>query len=624
MSFTRKLHAASLPFVTRAMRGGRKVRYAGAAALLAMLSVVIGCWLALGSGSLEHEMRVGFKLERPMYLQERQEFKIFARNPDELVDLQAAVRKLTRSESLRAIASAELHGSTDAETRVYERIHEGLDLVTRVRHPNMFPIDPDLRESAAAFMARHGLERLESGRDWDYWSDAEMQEPLRHVLAQDIVPEVTTYRSPLTAIDAVRVTGLVAGSFAMLLLMLFAPVLAGTQMAQEVHENTLQPLTGTALSARQLVLGMTLGPAAIIALLAAPQLLLFLAAAAAFGHVLPALGMVAVCLASGAFLTMLAQLAGLAVGRQRSSGMLGVTLLALLAPLTMLGAALALELPSRTVGVLALLPQASASYMLLESFLPAGTAMRCASLDSVHLATAHWAVVIGALGMLCFGWLGMRALERRVGELSPTALSRGEVLLGAVVSIVLVTLANPYAPESYQSGPDFYFINFLMVLVPLSILLMMRVPMSETPTVLRRVPIAPLMAEFAAGIALFFAVCVGCMGGLADFTIIKSPVALAYLAWTIAVAGLLTLRVAALPMSMLAKLWIGMCAMGLGVAYVHSMEWARQPEQEIEAALGFWQVSPLLGVVQVVMLVLIPALLLRALRHPATTTPAEG
>ena len=132
------------------------------------------------------------------------------------------------------------------------------------------------------------------------------------------------------------------------------------------------------------------------------------------------------------------------------------------------------------------------------------------------------------------------------------------------------------------------------------------------------------MAEFAAGIALFFAVCVGCMGGLADFTIIESPVALAYLAWTIAVAGLLTLRVAALPMSMLAKLWIGMCAMGLGVAYVHSMEWARQPEQEIEAALGFWQVSPLLGVVQVVMLVLIPALLLRALRHPATTTPAEG
>ncbi|HEY0136635.1 MAG TPA: hypothetical protein VGB85_21275, partial [Nannocystis sp.] len=489
---------------------------------------------------------------------------------------------------------------------------------------HIFNVDSSLRAPAEAFMARHGIERLETGRDWERWSEAEMQEQLRHVLARELVPEVTTYRSPLTAVDAVRVVGLVAGSLAMLLLMLFAPVLAGTQMAQEVHENTLQPLTGTALSARQLVLGMTLGPAAVIALLAAPQLLLFLAAAVAFGHTLPALGMVAVCLASGTFLTMLAQLAGLALGRQRSSGMLGVTLLALLAPLTMLGAALALELPSRAVGVLALLPQAAASHMLLESFLPAGTLMRCPNLDGAELASAQWAVVIGALGMLCFGWLGMRALERRVGELSPTALSRGEALLGAVVSIVLITLANPYAPQSYQAGPDFYLLNFGMILVPLSILLMMRVPMSETPTVLRRVPIASLLLELTAGVALFFAVCAGCMGGVQHLGVFASPVALAYLVWTIAVAGLLTLRVTALPMGMLAKLWVGVCSVGLGVALVHTIEWTREPGQEIAAALGFWQVSPLLGAVQAIMLVLIPALLLRALRHPASTTPAEG
>ena len=624
MSFTRQLHAASLPFVTRALRGGRKLRYAGAAALLALLSVVIGCWLALGSGRLEREMRVSFKLERPMYFQEQQEFKIFANDPHELAELQAAVRKLTRSENLRAIAEAELGGSNEAEYRVYERVLQGLDLVTRARHPSIFKPDSALRAPAEAFMRMHGIERFERGRDWDRWSDAEMQEQLRHVLARELVPEVTTYRSPLSVVDAVRVTGLVAGSVAMLLLMLFAPVLAGTQMAQEVHENTLQPLTGTALSARQLVLGMTLGPAAVIALLAAPQVLLFLAAAVAFGHVLPALGLLAVCLASGAFLTILAQLAGLALGRQRSSGMLGVTLLALLAPLTMLGAALALELPSRAVGMLALLPQAAASHMLLESFLPAGTLMRCPNLDGAELASAQWAVVIGALGMLCFGWLGMRALERRVGELAPTALSRGEALLGAVVSIVLVTLANPYVPQHYQSGPDFYLVNFAMVLVPLAILLMMRVPMSETPTSLRRVPIAPLMLEFFAGVALFFAVCVGCLGGLAHLGVVASPVALAYLVWTTAVAGLLTLRVAALPMGMLAKLWVGVCVMGLGVALVHTYEWTSEPDQELAAALGFWQISPLLGAVQAIMLVLIPAMLLRALRHPGTTTPTEG
>jgi uncharacterized membrane protein len=77
-------------------------------------------------------------------------------------------------------------------------------------------------------------------------------------------------------------------------------------------------------------------------------------------------------------------------------------------------------------------------------------------------------------------------------------------------------------------------------------------------------------------------------------------------------------------MGMLAKLWAAVCSIGLGVALVHAIEWTREPGQEIAAALGFWQISPLLGAVQAIMLVLIPALLLRALRHPATTTPTEG
>ena len=620
MPLSRQLHAASLPFITRALRGGRKLRYTGAAVLLALLSVVIGCWLALGSGTLEHELRVGFKLERPMHLQEQQDFKIFAEDPEELRRLQDAVRKYTSGPGLRAFAKAPQDYNDGFQ--VSERLSEALDLVTRVRHPNIFKIDADLRGPAEAFLARHEI-HLDMTRGWDRWSEDEMNDQLRVMLARNLVPEVALYRSPLTIVDAVRVTGLVAGSFAMLLLMLFAPVLAGTQMAQEVHENTLQPLTGTALSARQLVLGMTLGPVSVIALLAAPQLLLFLAAAASFGHILPALGMVAVCLASGAFLTMFAQLAGLALGRQRSSGMLGVALLALLAPLTMLGAVLALEMPGRAVGVLGLLPQGAASYMLLESFLPAGTAMRCPNLDATELASAQLAVIIGALGMLCFAWLGLRALERRVGELSPTALSRGEALLGALVSIVLVTLANPYQENSYNAAADFYLLNFGFVLVPMAILLMMRVPMAEAPTALRRVPIGPLMLEFAAGIALFFAVCIAFMG-VDQLEIVHSPVALAYLAWTITVAGLLTLRVAALPMGWLAKLWVGVCSLALGVGFVHTVRWTRSAYMQTADILGFWEVSPLLGVLQAVMLVLIPAVLLRALRHPASTTPTEG
>jgi len=621
MPLSRQLHAASLPFVTRALRGGRKLRYCGAALLLAVLSVVIGCWLALGSGPLEHELRVNFKLERPMHLQQEQNFKIFADNPIELELLQAATREFGTTGTLHRIAKSNRDFDTYSyhERQIAQRIHDGLDLVARAGYARN-NISPEMRAAAKAFIDRHGLQQFADRRTEDYWDIDGSEKRLSIMLARDLVPEVTIYRSSLDAVDAVRVTGLVAGSFAMLLLMLFAPVLAGTQMAQEVHENTLQPLTGTALSARQLVLGMTLGPAAVIALLAAPQLLLFLATAAAVGHIVPALGMVAVCLASGAFLTMLAQLAGLALGRQRSSGMLGVSLLALLAPLTLLGAVFALELPGRLVGMMALVPQAAASHMLLESFVPG--AMRSNSVDVSELATAQMAVIIGALGMLCFAWLGLRALERRVGELAPTALSRGEALLGALVSIVLITIANPYTPSNYQ--PEFYLINFGMLLVPLAILLMMRVPMAETPTALRRVPIGPLMAEFTAGIALHFAVCIACMGGFSQLKIIESPVALAYLAWTITVAGLLTLRVAALPMGLLAKVWAGVCAISLGVAFVHSGQWTSNPHRDLADVLGFWEVSPLLGVLQAVMLVVIPVMLLRALRNPASTTPTEG
>ncbi len=622
MSLSRQLHAASLPFVSRALRGGRKLRYAGVAAMMAVLSVLIGCWLALGSGELEHEMRIGFKLERPTYLREQMEFKMFAADPVELRELRAAAREMATPTGLRAIAHGNLQPAFSTEHFVQQRLVDALDLVHHFGRPGRVTSDPALQSAAVAFLARNDIEHVETERHWDRWSDAEVTEQVRIMLARDLVPEVTMYSSPLTAVDAVRVVGLVSGAIAMLLLLLFAPVLAGTQMAQEVHENTLQPLTGTALSARDLVLGMTLGPVAVITLLAAPQLLMFLAAAATVGNITPALGMIAVCLAAGAFLTMLAQLAGLALGRQRSSGMLGVTLLAVLAPLTMLGATLALELPARGVGVMALLPQGAASHLLLESFLPAGIHLRSPTLGSDALAAARMSIVLGALGMLCFAWLGLRALVRRIGESAPSALSRGEALLGAVVTVVLVTVANPYDPDSYHAGPNFYMLNLVLVLVPMAILLMMRVPMAEVPTALRRVPVGALMTELLVGLTIFVAVSLGAMGG-AELEIASSPVAMFYGAWMIAVVGLLSIRVAALPMTLLAKIWTGVCSIGVAVAFVHAIELTNDPSYALDDILGFCAVSPLLGALQAVMLVLIPALLLRALLRPASTAPVE-
>ena len=115
-----------------------------------------------------------------------------------------------------------------------------------------------------------------------------------------------------------------------------------------------------------------------------------------------------------------------ALGRTRTPGILGVTLLAGLAPLFMFGLVFGLELPRSGTGVLALIPQAAAGHTLFETFLPAGTALRGRGLDASALDHVDLFVAIGTLGMLVFAYLGLRALERRVGGLAPALLRRGE------------------------------------------------------------------------------------------------------------------------------------------------------------------------------------------------------
>ena len=87
MPISHPLHAASLPFVTRALRGRHRARYAAIALLLALVSVVLGAWVALGSGGFEHELRVAMKLEAPKDAQERQGFLLFADDAVEARDL---------------------------------------------------------------------------------------------------------------------------------------------------------------------------------------------------------------------------------------------------------------------------------------------------------------------------------------------------------------------------------------------------------------------------------------------------------------------------------------------------------------------------------------------------------
>ena len=152
------------------------------------------------------------------------------------------------------------------------------------------------------------------------------------------------------------------------------------------------------------------------------------------------------------------------------------------------------------------------------------------------------------------------------------------------------------------------------MLVPLTILLMMRVPLGDTPPALRRVPFAGLLAEFAVGVGLYFAIAAACNGS-EPIGLLRSPIALAYLAWMVAVTGLLAIRVVALPMSLLAKVWAGVGMIGVGVAFIHVVHWSRDLAWSSPRVFALWEVSPLLGALQVLLMVLIPALLVRALQN---------
>ncbi|MDC0718945.1 hypothetical protein [Nannocystis bainbridge] len=613
MSRPLSIRSAARPFVARALRGPRGRRLFGLSVLLAALSAVLGTWLTLGTGEFERELRVALELEQSRYRQEEAGFMLIADSAEEAAQL--------RREVAKRFAGGET-GYDEVAFRVNNALDAAETRLVRAAHGDAPRTHRKLQQEARlAYEAWSKYPLLTTGLHGlpDYnWYDADEVAILQVVVDRGMSPRIEEYASPLPPSDALKLTGVLAGGALLLLLLLAAPVLAGTQMAQETHENTLQPLAGSALRAHELAIGLTAGPLAVVGVLAAPQLLLMLAAAAAVGHLGAALAFVAVVLAGGAFLVMLGQLAGLALGKVRSPGLVGGGLAAILGVLGGVGVALAAELSERTAGTLALLPQAAASHSLAQAF-GLGEASRGfgASLDT----TAP--VVIGAAGMLTFAFLGLRALARRVGNTSLVSLRRGEALVGAIVAMVLVTTANP--PHPWRAE-EFYLLNLGLLTIPLAILLMMRAPTGDVPPALRRTPVAALVGEFVgwAGLYLLLA---GMLLTEGSMWLLWNPVALLYAGWFLGVAALLALRVAVAPMTFASRAWAGVCAAMLAVAFGHMIMWARPGEELLwrdAHVFGFTALSPLLGLVQALLTVAVPWTLLRALRRPASVAPAAG
>jgi hypothetical protein len=224
--------------------------------------------------------------------------------------------------------------------------------------------------------------------------------------------------------------------------------------------------------------------------------------------------------------------------------------------------------------------------------------------------------------MLVFAGLGLRALARRIGNTTPVSLRGCEALAGAAVAMVLVTCANPYR-DSWQTE-EFYLLNLGVLTVPLAILLMMRVPTGDVPASMRRAPVGKLVGEFFAWAALYLAAA-GTMVGVGRMHVFAQPVALAYLLWFLLVAALLSLRVTG-PLTFASRVWAGVCAAAVAVAFAQTAMWSRPVEDLGYSApplFVFGELSPLLGLVQAVLTVVIPWTLLRALRRPPSA-PAAG
>ena len=599
------IRTATRPFVARALRGRRGRRLGALALMLTLLSGVLGTWLALGTGDVERELRVGFGLEAGRWEQEQRRFVVIA---DDAEQAEAMRRHLARAQG----GWFAMRTGEDAEYRVLDALRSARFAVRDAALSESPRNHRDIQREAQVVWSEWSAMPDPERRWVDYgtsnfaWYDDRAVEGLRAILARGGAPGVEVYASPLPVLDALRFSGVVAGGMLLLLLMLAAPVLAGTQMAQETHENTLQPLAGSALRAEELALGLTSGPLAVAALLAAPQLILMLVAALVTGSPGAGLALVGVAVAGGAFLVVLAQLAGLALGRLRSPGLVGGGLAIVLGILGGIGLALSAEVSWRTAGTLALLPEAAGGHALAQTF---GLGERDYGFFAAH--DTSWILLLGSVGMLTFATLGMRALARRIGQTAPSALRAREALVAAGVAMALVTCANPM--NMHWRAESFFLLNLGVLSVPLAILLMMRAPTGDAPLSMRRASVGRLVLELLGWAALYLGAAV-CFVGLDRMDHLFHPVAFAYLLWFLTVGALLSLRVVMAPMTFLSWVWGGVIAMGLGAAFLHVEVWSREFASH-RPLFGLGELSPFLGVVQAIMMVVIPWTLVRTLRR---------
>jgi hypothetical protein len=598
MSVIARLRIAALPFVTRSLRGGRSRRLWVLAFVLAIATSLVGGWLALGSGELERGIREDLRLEQRRYEREMREFVVIV--PDDDLAWRRATGELREAEEgglVRRYDSVVSERTWMARSVLNEA-------VATADHARLH--DPELRELAVRARAlvdelhEPVVEPMGRARLFD-WNDRNKVELLRNIVERRAIPGVERYASPLGLADAVRIVGFFACGMLLVLVIVVGPVLTGIAIAQEAHENTLQPVAGTALSARQIAGGLVLGALAPVAIVAAPQAAIVTLAGVLAGNVGTLAAFAALLVACAWAITMLALAVGLFAGRRRGSGAIAITLLAGLAVWLCAGIPLGFEPIGRTSAAIAtLLPSGGLVWCMRETFLGPLSFARFEQvpLDGPLVAAACASLVVGALAL--------RAAERRVVGRFVAPLHRGEVLLGSAVLSALTVFAL------WQKDVDgALFASLAVMVMPMQVLLMSRVPVGDAPAGFGTVRLGGLLREFAGFVGIHFALALVIHGPDVLDKLVGLPAI--HVVWALAIAPLVAIRIVVGAPRLVASVWAGFAFVLAIVEYFSGV--AQLFSSRHEELFPIWRVSPLLGILHVALLVLVPWTLVRGIRR---------
>lgn len=602
------VYDACLPFVTRALRGRRLRLTLALSGILAVFSILLGFWLALGHGHLERELRVGLDLEPSTWERRSREFTLVLDEPYDPahptqdqwhVPSQLAAMQNDGRAVLRALVDAGVP-STDIE--LYPEHYASKAPPEVVPRAEL----EALHARAVDALARHPAPLEDPGYVAGFsWHHRRDLDAARAMLDADLQPRIEVYRSPLSVTDGVGMVGLVAGGLMLLLGFVAAPVLAGMSVAQEVHENTLQPITGTALTPRQLVLGLAAAAWAPVGIIALPQAALFLVSATAVGGLLFALGTLAVAVAVSLFAVMGAQLIALALGSKRTPGMIAVALLLLLGLACLMGAGFGVTLEEDTAGLVTVLPPMGPAYLGARAVLPA--------VLQGPPTPVPWELGLATLTFATMGLLLALAFERKLlGRVQPALRLFPEALVAVLLLILSALAALP--PEAFrpsEAGPV-YAVTFAMLMIPAQLVLMARVPTGDIPAQLRSVPLGALLVEFVGYFALHLVVAtlLGCGGPWSELA--ESPASAVYYGWAVVIGALIAIRAVALPVRFASFLALAIASASVVAAFGMGTAIADAPRLAI---VPTFELSPLLGIGQLVAMVVIPAWLLRSVRR---------